>query len=207
MNNYKPQLWHAIFTALLGIVCTGLYAYPTRWENAWLIGSITFLLMTAAVFALVFAEQHRSFYHTMAYFADKLAALNPDQWQALGIRFPHLRIRWKGKPIHFFEDTQATMDELERFMRDSNTRQISPERNWSSGPDRRAWMEIKDWLEDNGYIYQQSAAGNHSWLWRGNMHSILWTRYIEGIEHTLPNLNEIDGPADQHHDIYRGVAS
>jgi hypothetical protein len=197
MDNYRPKLSHAVITALVGILFTGLFAYDTRWENAYLLGAITFLLMSAGTFALLFAEQNRSFYHTMAYFAEQLAHLNPDQWQALGIRFPHLRIRWKGKPIQFFEDTQATMDDFERFMRDGNTRQISPERNWPSGPDRRAWGEIKYWLEENGYIYEGSASGSHSWLWRGAMHANLWQRYITENEVDIPNLNEMDGPVEQ----------
>ena len=197
MNNYIPKLWHAVITALVGIIFTGLLAYPSPWDAAYLIGAIAFVVMAALIFALMFLEQRRSFYHTMAYFAEQLARLNPDQWQALGIAFPHLRIRWKGKPIHFFEDTQATMDEFERFMRDSNTRQISPERNWSSGPDRRAWREIVEWLIEQGYIYRDSAAGNHSWLWRGAMHAHLWQRYIEGTERTLADLNEVDGPLER----------
>ena len=186
-----------MITTLVGIVFTGLLAYPSPWDAAYLIGAIAFVIMAALIFALMFLEQRRSFYHTMAYFAEQLARLNPDQWQALGIAFPHLRIRWKGKPIKFFEDTQATMEEFERFMRDSNTRQISPERNWSSGPDRRAWREIVEWLIEQGYIYRDSAAGNHSWLWRGAMHAHLWQRYIEGTERTLADLNEVDGPLER----------
>jgi hypothetical protein len=197
MNNYIPKLSHAVLCTIAGIIFTGLLAQPSQWEYAWLVGAIAFITIAALIFVLLFLEARRSFYNTMAYLAERLAQLNPDQWQAMGIAFPHLRIRWKGKPIQFFEDTQATLDDFERFMRDSNTRQISPERNWSSGPDRRAWREIAEWLIANKYIYEQSASGNHSWLWRGNMHALLWQRYIEGTERTVPNLNEVDGPIQQ----------
>lgn len=187
MDAYKPKLSHATLTAALTIFFAGLYAYPTRWDDAWLIGGVIFGLLTASIVALIFVEQRRIFYHSLAYFADSLSKLNPEQYQALGIRFPHLRIRWRGEAIQYFEDTGATMENFARFMSDSSIRQISPERNWNGGPDRRAWAEIKGWLEEQGYIYQSSAAGNHSWLWRGNTYAILKQRYL--IQNEIEDLN------------------
>jgi hypothetical protein len=192
MNNYIPRLSHAVTTSLLGIVFTGLLAQPSQWQSAFLAGAIIFIVMAALIMVLIFLEQRRSLIHSMAYFAERISQLDPDQWQALGIAFPHLRIRWSGEPIQFFEDTQATMEHFERFMRDSDHRQISPERNWSSGPQRRAWREIVAWLERQTYIYKDSAAGNHSWLWRGDMRNVLWQRYIKSQAVDLSQLEEVN---------------
>jgi hypothetical protein len=192
MNNYIPKLSHAVTTCLLGIIFIGALAYASPWQVAFLVGAIAFISMSALIFALLFLEQRRSFYHTVAYFADRLAQLDPDQWQALGIAFPHLRIRWSGQPIQFFEDTSATMEQFERFMRDSDHRQISPERNWSGGPQRRAWREIVNWLQRQEYIYKDSAAGNHSWLWRGDMRRVLWQRYIKDQFVDVNKLEEVN---------------
>jgi hypothetical protein len=190
--SYAPRLSHAVLNAIMGIGFVWLLAVESPWSIAYLVGAVTFLAMAALVFLMLFQEQRREFYSTMASFAEALARLNPDQWQALGIRFPHLRIRWHGKPIQFFEDTGATMDDLERFMRESNARQISPERNWTDGPQRRAWAEIHAWLIEHGMIFEASAAGNHSWLWRGNSYSILWQRYIHDLDLKLVNLGELE---------------
>lgn len=182
--NYIPRLWHAIILFLLG--CAALWLSLSGWP---LIAGIGLILMAAFVLILLWRDSMNEYYRTITAFGNMLAKLTPDQWSALGIAFPHIRIRWKGKPIKFFEDTSATMEDWERFLDDSNWKQISPERNWK-GADLRKWEQIKGWLEEHNFIIRDSAAGQHSWLWRGNMYSILRDRYLypEGI----PDLAELE---------------
>ncbi len=120
-----------------------------------------------------------AFYEKLREVAEAIRDLEPNQWQALGIAFPTLRIRFAGRPLRMIEDTDILQAELERFIANSTDRQISPERNWSNGKDRRAWLRIKTWLEENELIDEHSAAGNHSWLWRGNAYYTIRDRYCE----------------------------
>ena len=163
-------------------------SYISNWL---IIAGCGLILMAFLIWILLFQEAANEKYRTITAFGNMLAKLDPDQWSALGIAFPHIRIKWTGKPLKFFEDTDITLEDFECFMQDSDGRQISPERNWANGPDRRKWQMIKDWLEAKEYIYSQSASGNHSWLWRGDMYRILWQHYIQS--EGIPNLTELEG--------------
>jgi hypothetical protein len=193
MDYYTPKLSHAVTAVLLGMISisAGVFLSGLALYSA-VIGGLLFWIFAVVVMGLLVLEGRRQFYETISHVAEQISKLDPDRWQALGIQFPQLRVKWTGEPITFFEDTGATYIEFERFMQDSDGRTISPERNWSTGPERRRWQMIKDWLESRQYIYAESAAGNHSWLWRGDMYRILWQRYINAHDHVISDLNEVE---------------
>lgn len=195
MDTYIAKPWHMVIATLLGATSLALSGWiDGRAALAGLTAAVLLWLLAGAILLLIILQERREFYDTVARFAAEIKDMDEDRWQALGIRFPQLRVRWRGTPIVFFEDTAATFDDFERFMRDSDLREISPERNWSNGPERRRWKAIKDWLEAKQYIYPQSASGNHSWLWRGDMHQVLWQRYIATYDLGIVDLNEIEAP-------------
>jgi hypothetical protein len=186
---YQPRLMHAVLLVLLasGII---LYAAQNLDDAGLTVGLIAgglFYLGSFMVMAWLTNRERIAFYDAVSRLADRLSSLDADQWQALGIAFPSLRIHWSGRPIQFVEDSNFTVDEFRRFMGDSNYRQISPMRNWNNGRDRRTWERIKNWLEAKGYIQHYSAAGNHSWLWKGNTFHHLRMRYLG--EDPIPELD------------------
>lgn len=153
------------------------------------ITGVLLILYSVVIVGFLANRERVKFYESAARFAESMANLNNDQWAALGIAFPTLRIRWNGQPIQLIEDSEIMFEDFKKFMLDSDYRQISPERNWSTGKARRTWTIIRDWLLEKKYIYEYSAAGNHSWLWKNNVYQTLKDRYLSA--EPLRNLNEI----------------
>lgn len=177
---YNPRLSHAVFCLVFGAV---LIATSGLWFSgvaAVSIGAAGFILCVYSIWIMIWLRNRESieFYDSVTRLAEQLTHLDVDQWNALGIRFPTLRIQYNGEPVLMVENSGVRLDDFERFMNDSNARYVSPERNWSQGRKRRAWHQIMKWLEINQYIYPDSAAGSHSWLWRGNSYNLLIDRYI-----------------------------
>jgi hypothetical protein len=87
-----------------------------------------------------------------------------------------------------FEDTNATADQFRLFLQTSNDRYISPKRDWQTAEMPPAvWLDIEQWLEGQGYILPDSAAGNNSWLWSGNAYQHLMAYWMAG--HKPQNMN------------------
>ena len=197
MYEHTPRLWKALITLISGTLTLGLGGYyaPDGWP-LWACLIAAAGLLAASVFeaALLAGRERITYYDTIRLFGEMLSGLDPSDRDALGIQFPSLRLRWTGQPVIFFEDTDATQSDFERFMRDGNGYQISPMRHWSTGPQRHKWESIRDWLISNQYIYADSAAGSHSWLWRGDMYRVLWQRYME--TDNLPDLTQLESQAE-----------
>lgn len=188
-DEYSPRLSHAVTLAISGCAAFG-YSGLYLSGKALIAGEMCgVLLVIFSIIIMVFLgnRERIAFYRSASHFAEQLSHLDQDQYQALGIAFPVLRIHWNGQPVQLIEDSDFTLEDFRRFMDDSDFRQISPERNWSSGRDRRTWLRIKNWLELKEYIHPVSAVGNHSWLWKGNIYMHLKERYL-GAE-PLRNLN------------------
>jgi hypothetical protein len=188
-NAYTPRLSHSITlitTACLLLIVAGKWGDDFTFSVC--AGAAALFIIIAVVVLFWLGNRERiAFYDKLQDVAEAIRDLEPNQWQALGIAFPTLRIRWNGTPLRYIEDTDITQEELERFIADSTDRQISPERNWSNGRDRRTWLKIKTWLEGNEWIIEHSAAGSHSWLWKGNVYYTLRERYCD--QKTFTNLN------------------
>lgn len=187
---YQPRLSHAVGLVFMGCIVIA-YAAVNFNDAVLSISLLTgglFYLFSIAVMWWLTSRERIAFYDAVTRLAERLSELDPDQWQALGIAFPTLRIHWNGRPLQFIEDSDFTVDEFRRFMEDSDFRQISPMRNWSNGRDRRTWERIKTWLEVRGYVHHYSASGNHSWLWRGNAYPVLKIRYLGGEQ--IPELEQ-----------------
>ena len=167
MYDHIPRLWKSWLLLIVGcgILLTGtLYSY---WP-IYLLGGLTISLAILETI-LLFARSRIDFYQAITALADKLKDLSPSQYSALGIAFPTLRIRFEGELLQYIEDTDIQKSELTQFLDGSGLQQTMPERNWiSAGGRRDRYFAILRWLEENRWIYENSAAGNHSWLWRGS---------------------------------------
>jgi hypothetical protein len=181
MDRYVPKLFHAV---LLVLAAFGLFIAAANFlpDDQFAVASIVsgiLVLFSFVVMAWISNQERIAFYDAITRFSDSIRNLEQDQWLALGIRFPSIRIKWDGKPLKLLEDTDITIPELERFMKDSDPTQISPRRNWGNGRDGRVWEKIKRWLYDNNYIRHDSASGNHSYLWRGQAYFQIMERYLQ----------------------------
>lgn len=191
---YTPKLSHAIFTAALGfaaLIYSGVNLQGISLAGVSLFG---FLMLTYSVWVMSWVSNREYIEKIRAQtgFADQLSRLDADQWQALGIRFPVIRIHWQGKPIQLFEDTGVRMEDFFQFMDNSNPKYVSPERNWANGPRRRTWHQLMQWLKENNFVYPDSASGNRSWLWRGSAYNVLRERYMYSTA-KVAEIPEVDG--------------
>jgi hypothetical protein len=107
--------------------------------------------------------------------------LTKDQYQALGIKFPHFRTKLGAvEPVTFFEDTNATYEQFVYYIRSSNDRQVAPLREWrTTERPARIWHEITDYLIKAGYVQKSSAAGNHSHLWLFQSYAKIREMYLK----------------------------
>lgn len=178
---FEPRFRHIAVSLLLGLalIAASLYYLSDALMFAALVVGLLFIVLSVFVVGWINNRERAVFYSSLTGFARELAALDPDQYGALGIRFPMLRLRWRGKPVLTVEDSDVTLEHFEIFMQDSNFQQIAPERIWNTSVrPRPVWMKLRSWLEKNEYIYRESAAGSHSWLWRGNAYHTLREHYL-----------------------------
>jgi hypothetical protein len=169
-NDYTAQPHHLLWPVMF--FTGGTLAWLRFDEAAWgWLGLALYGIGILATLWIVFAgvlDARSEFNISMVSMAKAISELSPDQWQALGIAFPHLRVRWHGKPIEYIDDTDVRLDAFEIFMRDSNEYETAPQRNY--GDDtllRRQWHLWIAYLKANDHIIADSASGNHSYLWRG----------------------------------------
>ena len=81
------------------------------------------------------------------------------------------------------------VETFQTFLKDSDRKHISPERNWNSADmPRKMWKEIFDYLEAEGKIVPDSAAGSHSWEWVGNWYERYCAAYWT-IGRTFVDMN------------------
>ena len=129
------------------------------------------------VFLIAIIDHRANFLFVLGRASEKVAKLNPDQFQALGLTFPKVRGRWpSGRAELYFDDTNATMEHFKMFMFGADAAQIYPERNCNAELPRWAWQEIRVCLEGYVYVVPDSASGNRSWRWANqntyaNLHS------------------------------------
>lgn len=137
-----------------------------------------------AIYTIAVIEARAAYYYAVGSASEKIAHLDPQQFQALGLTFPRVRARWPaGEVALYFDDTNATIEHFRAFMGGASQDQIYPERNCNAGLPRWAWDEIRACLEGRGYVIPDSYAGNRSWRWAtpqtyANLRAYFW-RYLE----------------------------
>ena len=181
MDYYTPKLSHAVGLLLLGlsIMLAGSYMADGLPFAIMEGGGVIVCVFSFVVMNWVDGSSKKEMYKTATSFAEKLAALDPDQYNALGIRFPTLRISFRGRPVVLVEDSDFQLKHFRLFLEDSNYRQVVAERDWNSRErPRYVHQKIVRWLELHEYVHKDSAAGSHSHLWRGASCQFLINRYV-----------------------------
>jgi hypothetical protein len=153
-----------------------------RVQWVWYVGAFAFAFMTAVVLALLVLEGLNARVRVMIDFANAISKLDDEARAMMAFEFPHMRYRMKrGEVRAMFEDTNVPIEMFRLFLQTSNDKYISPRRDWSTS-DRPEWMwiEIFTWLEEHDRVYADSAAGSHSWLWKGNSYQHLYAYWMAG---------------------------
>lgn len=191
MYTYTPKLQHAIVTILLCMACLFLGS-KARGQVlfAWNSGAVLFFFLTCVVVWLLILKAYDEHWEVLAQFAETYGRLDEEGRAALGFMKPTMRYKMKrGTVREMFEDTNATAEHFREFLRTSNSRYISPRRDWTTADKPSwAWDEIKAWLDKWNYVVPDSAAGSHSWLWSGDSFNHLKAYWGMGVH--SQNLNE-----------------
>lgn len=184
MYYYTPRLYHAMITAA---ICLALIALGAKAQARVLLalnlGALIFGSMTVVVLWMLIVNTLNERVDRMIDLAKAYGQLDDEGRAAFAFQFPEMRYRMKkGEVREMFENTNVPIEMFRTFLKTSNGKYISPERDWTGGDQPRwAWLEIKDWLEGENYIVPDSAAGSHSWLWRGQSWEHLKAYWAAGI--------------------------
>ena len=149
-NDYIPKPIHFLFSALL-FAAGSLLITEFFWMSIglWFLGTLAALWIFIGGLWLSKALYN----YSIVAVAHEIKEMNPEQWQALGIRFPELHIHYEGSAISYLENTSIRMDHFERFINDSDDIQFAPERLYGEGTrDRHQWMMCRDYLIQQGYL-------------------------------------------------------
>lgn len=171
MFYYTPKLHHAAVVAVAMILCIAL-AGVTKGSvaRAFAWGAVGFGVMSVVVLVLMLMEGVNGMVRAQADWMREFASLDDEGRAAVAFVFPKIRYRMKrGVVRECFEDTNVPMEMFRLFLRLSNSKYISPRRDWfTQDKPQWAWLEIFEYLKSNNFIVPDSAAGQHSWLWNGN---------------------------------------
>lgn len=189
MFSYTPKFHHAVITTLLLVLCMlASSRVQGRAITAWNVGALSMAVITAVILALLIMEALNHRVEVMTDFAREIGKLDDEARAMLAFEFPSMRYRMKkGIVREYFEDTNVSIETFRLFLQTSNERYISPRRDWQTAERPEwAWIEIEQWLEARDYIIKDSAAGSHSWLWKGNSYRHLMAYWVGG---RVQNLN------------------
>ena len=184
-GTYTPRLHHAIILAILCVVCLALGGKAQgRVLLALNVGAGMFGVLFLVVIMLLIRESNIRRIDAMSSFAAQIAQLDEEGRAMMGFEFPYLRYRMKrGEVGEYFEDTNVPMELFKEFLITSDQKFTSPRRDWCTREKPEwAWMEIKQYLEAKGLIVPDSAAGSHSWRWKGNAFSHLNAYWGAGLK-------------------------
>lgn len=183
MFGYSPKLSHAMAAMILCLVCIALCEKAKgKVLDAFITGAIIFGLTGVLILWWISMESANRQTQATIDFMDAFGRLDDEARAAVAFQFPSIRYRMRrGELRQMFEDTNVTIDKFRLFLQNSNNRYISPEREWNSKEKPRwVWMEIRGWLEANGYVVADSAAGSHSWLWTEGSYQRLFAYWMAG---------------------------
>ena len=193
MFYYIPKIHHAAITAIAMIVCIALAGLTKgSVSQAFKWGAIGFGLMSIIVLALLIMEGINSMVRTQTDWMTAFEKLDDEGRAAVAFMFPKIRYRMKrGIVREYFEDTSVPMETFKMFLRLSNSKYISPRRDWYTREKPEwAWLEIFEWLRENNFIIPDSAAGSHSWLWNGNSWNHLNAYWGAGLH--VPEMRDMN---------------
>jgi hypothetical protein len=181
MNPYTPKFSHILVSTALAIVLIWGSAYVDgRGGWALLIGASVLLLIAGGTLLNMVMTVYNERWDKIESFANTYTKLDDEARAVLGFTFPTLRYKMRrGAVREMFEDTNVTAEQFRLFLKTSNDKYISPERDWQSKEFPPAvWSEIYHYLCDHGYVFPNSASGNISHQWKGESYRHLMAYWM-----------------------------
>lgn len=185
MFSYSPQLRDAIIAAFL---CILLLALGSKAQGRVLlalnVGAGMLGVLFIIIVVLLIRESNNRRVEVMTEFANAIIRLDDEGRAMMAFEFPSLRYHMKrGEVREYFETTNVPIELFKYFLQTSDSKYISPRRYWYTADHPEwAWIEIKSWLEEDGMILPDSAAGSHSWMWKGNAWNHLKAYWGTGLK-------------------------
>ena len=183
MFGFIPKFHHLMVSIFIAIGFFSLSAVASgRVYTAFNMGAVSFFVVSGVILFLLVLEGLNHRVEIMTEFARAIGQLDDEARAMMAFEFPHMRYKMKrGEIRQMFEDTNVPIEMFRRFLQTSNDRYISPRRDWYKADQPEwAWIEIKDWLEEHDKILPDSAAGPHSWLWKGNSYQHMTAYWMSG---------------------------
>jgi hypothetical protein len=204
MNTEATRFIQAIVSLLLGMGCIAMTATTKTPETTWAfaLGALGFFIFAGVSVWTVALAAYDSHITTEENYADTFGKLDDEARAAMAFLFPKIRyVMKRGEVRGMFEDTNVPIELFREFLQTSNKQYVSPRREWY-GKDRPewAWIEIFKWLEERDYVFPDSAAGSHSWLWKGNAYDHLFAYWMSGRK--PENLNTEKGSGSTAETVY-----
>lgn len=185
MFQYAPKLHHAIIAVLLCMACIAIgVSVPRQYAVVFDLGTVMFGVLFLLVVGWMVSDAINDRARVMIDFANAIANLDDEARAMMAFEFPTMQYHMKrGEVRAYFEGTNVPIELFREFLKTSNNKYISPRRDWSTRDKPEwAWLEIKEWLQANGKIVPDSAAGSHSWLWRGRSYEFMSQYWMAGRE-------------------------
>ena len=216
--NETGRTIQTIVSAILGVIFIALMGVFTSVEASWamLLGALAFFAMFGVNLWTVALSAYDAHIMTATEYAEKFSRLDDESRAALGWLFPKMRyVMKRGIVRQEFEDTGVSVDLFRIFLQTSNSKYISPKRDWqSAAKPEAAWLAIYQWLQERDYIIPDSASGSISWLWKGNAYNHLMAYWMAGravanmnseqVYATEVDMPELYPPPPPEEDAYRG---
>jgi hypothetical protein len=192
MFSYVAKLHHAMVAAGFMVVCIAI-ASATGGDvaQAFTWGAVACGVMCGVVLALMLMEGINAMVREQTNWMHEFAQLDDEGKAAVAFMFPKIRYRMKrGVVREYWEDSNVPMETFKLFLKLSNSKYISPRRDWyTRDKPEWAWLEIHAWLLENNFIVPDSAAGSHSWLWNGNAWNHLNAYWGAGMH--IPEMKDM----------------
>lgn len=187
------MITYVVIFAFIGIGFLAAIGH-TRNEQlvfAYKIAAWFFLIAAAIMMGLVVMEERVRSIQAMTDWMAEFGKLDHEARAAVAFAFPTMRYVMKRGTVRvLFEDTQATIEHFREFLSTSNEKQVSPRRDWCTKEKPEwAWEEIMGYLTPK-WVLEDSYAGNHSWLWRGDAYRHFCAYWMAG--RPLKDLNAED---------------
>jgi hypothetical protein len=171
---YIPRLSHAIFTAVLSVLCA--FAWADNGNKGLIFGAIVFICMTGSIMLSLIESAH---YFSVIGYIEALVKMDTDLRNALAFNVPALRlIAKRGTVLILFADTRATKKHIQLFLSDSTREYTASRRNWTTAERPRwAWDEIYDYLLRRKMVGAFSV-GPDSYPWIGSAYQNLCIYFL-----------------------------
>lgn len=186
MYPYNPKPFDAMLAAFVCFIFAAIALLLDReWEKLrpafWTAATIMAIITAIILFRLIL-EGLNDRVRVMVDFANAIAKLDPEQMAVMAYEFPTMQYRMKrGEVRALFENTNVPIETFRLFLQTSNAKYISPRRDWYTAEQPEwAWLEIYNWLVDNGKVIPDSATGNTGQLWKGSSYQQLTTYWMAG---------------------------